>query len=70
MPSCHQDWTSPEDTTVASANEGGVGTLIAPVDSYRNSLEGSMFGGQLRKAGRAGGAEPGEFFQKKYLSPG
>lgn len=30
-------WTSPEDTTNASAKEGGIGCLIAPVDPGHNT---------------------------------
>lgn len=35
-PPGHPDWTSPEDTTNACSTQGGIGTLLAPVDEGHN----------------------------------
>lgn len=66
MPPCHQDWTSPEDTTNACSIDGGYGTFIAPVDPKHNVAEGRAFAAQLRKSR----AVKDQYFQKKYLNTG
>ncbi|KAF7904497.1 hypothetical protein EAF00_001831 [Botryotinia globosa] len=59
-------WTSPEDTTNASAKEGGIGCLIAPVDPGHNTKEGSRVSGQISHYK----AKKDEYFKKKYHNAG
>ncbi|KAF7957861.1 hypothetical protein EAE96_003429 [Botrytis aclada] len=59
-------WTSPEDTTNASAKEGGIGCLIAPVDASHNTKEGSRVSGQISHYK----AKKDQYFKKKYHNAG
>ncbi|KAI9646516.1 hypothetical protein NHQ30_004509 [Ciborinia camelliae] len=59
-------WISPEDTTVASAKQGGKGTLIAPVKVSHNKKEGSRYNGQLSHYK----TEKDEWFKKMYFNAG